>query len=109
VIEEDGKRMAFERVFGSLPWLKSKDVQRFRTRTFKSGNSLALRLPAGVRLVPGMEIDLRVEDGVYGSFEPVGEAKRRFNVDKVWGSASGLTPIDPDSRSFRTRPLDDGE
>jgi antitoxin VapB len=106
---KDEERKAFQRATGSIPWLKSKDVQRFRTRTFKSGNSLALRLPVGVRLAPGMEIDLRVEDGVYGSFEPVDEPKRKFNIDKVWGSASDLTPIDPEKRSLDTRPLDGDE
>ncbi|MDO9490205.1 MAG: hypothetical protein Q7J32_17675 [Sphingomonadaceae bacterium] len=106
--EKNEQKIGLDRVFGSMPRLKATDVQHFKTRTFKSGNSLALRLPAGVRLMPGMEIDLRVEDGVYGSFGPTDGQKRKFNIDKVWGSATSLTPLD-DDRSFETRPLDGDE
>lgn len=94
-----------ERVFGSAPWLKAKEVRHFKAKVFRSGNSLALRLPAGLGLSPGMEMDLRVENGEHFSFEPWERPKRKFNVAKVWGSASGLELIKPEDRVFEQRRL----
>lgn len=101
--EEYRKRIG--RIFGSMPWLKPKDVKTFKAKVFKSGNSLALRLPAGLGLAAGMEMNLRVEDGEHFTFEPVERRKRKFNVEKVWGSATGLELIRPEDRLFSERRL----
>ena len=93
------------RVAGSIPWMKAKDVRHFKAKIFKSGNSLALRLPAGLGLSAGMEMNLRVEDGEHFSFEPSERPKRKFNVEKVWGSATGLELIKPEDRGFHERRL----
>jgi antitoxin VapB len=103
--EQQEYRSRLNRVLGSMPWLKPKEVNSYRARVFKSGNSLALRLPAGLGLAAGMEMNLRVEDGVHFSFEPVERPKRKFNLAKVWGSASGLELIKPGDRLFAERPL----
>ena len=103
--EQDEYRKRVGRLFGSMPWLKPKDVKSFKAKVFKSGNSLALRLPAGLGLTAGMEMDLRVEDGEHFSFEPVERQKRKFNVEKVWGSATGLELIKPEDRLFSERRL----
>lgn len=97
------------RLAGSMPWLKTKGVKTFRAKVFKSGNSLALRLPAGLGLCAGMEMNLRVEDGEHFSFEPVDRPKRKLNVAKFWGSATGLELIKPEDRVFEPskRPWDD--
>ncbi|MEO7177544.1 MAG: AbrB/MazE/SpoVT family DNA-binding domain-containing protein [Allosphingosinicella sp.] len=107
--EQEEYRRKIGRPYASMPWLKAKEVKTFRAKVFKSGNSLALRLPAGLGLTPGMEMDLRVEDGVHFSFEPVDRPKRKFNVEKVWGSATGLELIKPEDRVFadRSLPLND--
>jgi antitoxin VapB len=94
-----------DRVFGSMPWLKPKDVRTYRAKVFKSGNSLALRLPAELGLAAGMEMSLRAEDGEHFSFEPLERPKRKFNIAKVWGSATGLELIRPEDRLFEERPL----
>jgi len=94
-----------DRVFGSMPWLKPKEVKTFRAKVFKSGNSLALRLPAGLGLAAGMEMDLRVENDEHFSFEPIERPKRKFNLGKVWGSATDLTLIAREDRQFEERPL----
>ena len=39
-------------VFGSAPWLKPSDKKHFRAKVFKSGNSLAVRIPATIALAP---------------------------------------------------------
>lgn len=101
-VAEERARYQFRmnRIFGSAPWLHAKQVQEYRAKIFKSGNSLALRLPAGSGLQPGTEVDLRVEDGFHFSFSPTDAPKRKFNIDKVWGSASGLELIKPEDRLF---------
>ncbi|MCA1654161.1 MAG: AbrB/MazE/SpoVT family DNA-binding domain-containing protein [Sphingomonadales bacterium] len=93
-----------QRISGSMPWLKAKEVQYFKAKVFKSGNSLALRLPAGLGLAAGTEMELRVEDGEY-SFVPFNRPKPKFNIDKVWGSATDLELIRPGDRLFEERPL----
>lgn len=103
--EQEEYRQRIGRLYGSMPWLKPKDVKTFKAKVFKSGNSLALRLPAGLGLAAGMEMQLRVEDGEHFSFEPVERRKRKFNVEKVWGSATGLELIKPEDRLFSERRL----
>lgn len=103
--EQEEYRKRVGRLFGSMPWLKPKDVKTFKAKVFKSGNSLALRLPAGLGLTAGMEMELRVENGEHFSFEPVQRQKRKFNVEKVWGSAAGLELIKPEDRLFSDRRL----
>ena len=81
--------------------------KHYRAKVFKSGNSLALRLPAELNLEAGMEMLLQVgPDGSY-CLTKADAPKRKFNIDKVWGCAvgSGLRPIDPDDRWFQERPL----
>jgi len=76
------------------------------TKVFKSGNSMAVRLPASFKAVPGMVVEVCEEQGRW-IVEAVPVAPRKFNIDKVWGSAkgSGLKPIDPADRWFEERPL----
>lgn len=97
------------RLFGSAPWMRANDVRHYRAKVFKSGNSLALRLPAGVGLSAGQEMELRAENNAYFTFEPVERTPRRFNIDKVWGSASGLEFIKPEDRLFKERNLIGGD
>ena len=99
-----GDKEQFMRVFGSMPWLKARDTQQFRTKVFQSGNSIAVRIPAGTKLEAGMEMDLTVEDGEFLSLEPVNRPKRKFNIAKVAGCAKGLTYVEPETRLFEARP-----
>jgi antitoxin VapB len=101
----EAKRIALEGIAGSIPNLKPREIAHFRTRTFKSGNSLALRLPAGLGLQAGIEMELRVEDGEHYEFWPVETPKRKFAIDKVWGSATDLRFVDPAVRAFEERSL----
>lgn len=101
----EAKRISLEGIAGTCPGMKPREVTHFRARTFKSGNSLALRLPAGLGLEPGVEMELRVEDGQYYEFWPVETPKRKFAIDKVWGSATDLQLIDAADRTFDERPL----
>ncbi len=99
-----GDNKGFTRVMGSMPWLKPIEKERHRTRIFKSGNSLAIRIPAGTDLKAGMEMELTIENGQFLTYDPVEAPKRKFNIAKVAGSAKGLNYIDRGDRSFEPRP-----
>lgn len=100
-----GQNTRFLRVLGSAPWLKAADKKQYRARVFKSGNSLAVRIPAGTKLTAGMELALTVEDGAYLSLQPIDPPKRKFNIAKVAGSATSLNLIRDEDRLFEERPL----
>lgn len=96
---------AVKRLSGSAPWLKTIEKQRHKTKIFKSGNSLAVRIPAGTQLKAGMEMDLLIEDGQFLSYEPADQPRRKFDIAKVAGSATNLRRIAPEDRLFEERPL----
>lgn len=79
----------------------------YRGKVFKSGNSMALRLPAGLGLEAGIEMDL-TPDGLGGyKLRRADAPKRKFNIAKVAGCAigSGLQPIKDGDRVFAERAL----
>ncbi len=80
--------------------------REFFSKTFKSGNSVALRLPKALGVTEGTQMRLREEQGHF-VVEPADAPKRKFDVDKVWGCAagSGLRPIAPEDRVFDQRDL----
>ena len=98
-----GENPEFMQLFGSAPHLNLTEKRHCRAKLFKSGNSLAVRIPAGTRLSPGMEMDMMIEDGQFVSLEPIDQPKRKFNIAKVAGSAKSLNYIEPDSRMFEPR------
>ena len=106
---EEAQRRAWDRMVGSVPWLKLRETKHYKVKVFKSGNSVALRLPAELNLQPGTEMNLRVDDGEQFSFEPIDRPKRKLNVMKFWGSIPDLVPIKPEDRVFEPskRPWDD--
>ena len=60
----------------------------YRAKVFKSGNSLALRLPARLGLEAGMEMELRTEpDGRY-TLNHVDAPRRKIDVGKFAGKAA---------------------
>lgn len=76
-----------------------------RTRTFKSGNSVAVRLPKSLGIGPGVDVSVREERGRY-IVEPVDTVRRKIDVDKFWGKAKGLKLLTPEDRIFEERKLD---
>ncbi len=94
------------RLAGSMPWWKPRETKHTRAKLFQSGNSLAVRIPAGTKLKAGMEMDMTIEDGEFVSLEPIERPKRKFNIAKVAGSATSLKLIDDDARLFEERSLD---
>lgn len=75
------------------------------TRTFKSGNSVAIRLPKALGIKEGTEMRVREEQGKY-VLEPVEEEPKRIDLTGIWGSCPGLKPLRPEDRLFEERELD---
>jgi antitoxin VapB len=75
----------------------------YPAKSFKSGNSVAIRMPAALGVEPDREwIAMREDDRIV--LEPKDKRKRKFDVAKVAGSARGLNYVDPGTREFSARP-----
>ncbi len=92
-------------VVDSFPRTTTHDRKHYRAKVFKSGNSLAIRIPVGTMLSAGMEMDLTVNNGELLSLEPIGRPKPKFNIAKVAGSAHDLSLISDGDRTFENRTL----
>jgi antitoxin VapB len=75
----------------------------YRAKIFKSGNSLALRLPKALGLKEGAEVVLREERRGF-SVEPV-DGEEKIGGDWI-GSIPWLKPIPPEDREIEERELD---
>ena len=74
----------------------------YRAKVFKSGNSLALRLPKALGLEAGMEMELKTEpDGTY-LLSRVDPPKQKLDISGFWGKCPGLVP--PPRLDFEERP-----
>ena len=75
--------------------------KEYRAKVFKSGNSLALRLPKEMGLTEGAMMIVREERSGF-HMEPEQAPKKKLDVDKFWGKAKGLKV--PERRDFDERP-----
>ena len=75
------------------------------TRVFKSGNSLAVRLPKSFGMAEGTEVVLREEQGRY-VVEPVPATPEKIDLTGIYGSIPGLQPLTPEEREIEERELD---
>ncbi|MEA3015461.1 MAG: antitoxin VapB [Sphingomonadales bacterium] len=76
-----------------------------KTRTFKSGNSVAVRLPKSLGVEPGIEMTVREERGRY-IVEPVDRTPNKIDLTGIYGSCAGLKPLTREEREFEPRRLD---
>ncbi|WP_084579877.1 AbrB/MazE/SpoVT family DNA-binding domain-containing protein [Sphingomonas azotifigens] len=77
--------------------------EEYRAKIFKSGNSLALRLPKALGLKEGAEVVLREERRGF-SVEPV-DGEARIGGDWI-GAIPYLKPIPDEDRELEERELD---
>lgn len=64
-----------------------------KARTFKSGNSVALRLPKALGVEAGAEMTVREDHGRY-IVEPVKKQGDYIDLTGIYGSCPGLKPIE---------------
>lgn len=63
--------------------------KEYKAKVFKSGNSLALRLPKELGLKEGSTMVLREEQSGY-RIEAEDAPKRKIDVSAFWGKAKGI-------------------
>jgi antitoxin VapB len=73
-----------------------------RAKVFKSGNSLALRLPKALGLEAGMEMELTTAPDGSHLLRTVEPVKPRLDISGFWGKAKHLKV--PERRDFDERP-----
>ncbi len=78
-------------------------TDEYRAKVFKSGNSLALRLPKALGIEEGAEMRVREDHGRY-IFEPAPPVKRKVDVAKFWGKAPWLKPLTREDREVDHSP-----
>jgi antitoxin VapB len=80
--------------------------KEYPAKSFRSGNSVAIRMPAALGIEPDLEWTVVKEDGRL-IIESKDKPKRKFNIEKVRGCAigSGLQLIKDEDRVFEERPL----
>jgi antitoxin VapB len=64
--------------------------EEFVGKTFKSGNSVALRLPKGLGFEEGTEVRMVKEDRMSFRVEQVDQPKRKIDVSGFAGKAPGI-------------------
>ena len=64
--------------------------KEYRAKVFKSGNSVALRLPKALGLKEGQEMVLREEQGRF-AVEPIETERKKIDLTGIGGSIPGLT------------------
>ena len=74
----------------------------YHGKVFKSGNSVALRLPKALGFEEGTEVRMVKEDRMTFRVEPVDQPKRKIDISGFWGKARGLTL--PPREDFEERP-----
>ncbi len=67
--------------------------KEYRAKVFKSGNSVALRLPKALGLNDGDEMMLREEGGKF-AFEPAPVEAKRIDLTGIYGSCPGFKPVE---------------
>ena len=76
--------------------------KEYRAKVFKSGNSLALRIPKELGFKEGSTMVLR-EDRAGFHLEPEDSPRRKPDVDSFWGKAKGFHVPEP-REDFEPRP-----
>ena len=76
-------------------------MAEYRAKVFKSGNSVALRLPKGLGVKEGTEMLVREEHSKF-TFEPVDAPKKKLDISGFAGKMPGFKPAPRED--FEERP-----
>lgn len=80
-------------------------TKEYTAKSFKSGNSVAIRMPAALGIEPDREWTIVEEEGQL-RIRAKAQPRRTIDVDKFWGKAKGLKVLAPADRVFEERKLD---
>lgn len=75
---------------------------RYTGKTFKSGNSVALRLPKGLGVPEGVEVNLVKEGPMTFRVEPIEKPQQKIDVSGFAGKCPWLKPLPRED--FEERP-----
>ncbi len=75
---------------------------QYKGKTFKSGNSVALRLPKGLGVPEGVEVSLVKEGPMTFRVEPLEKPRRKIDVSGFAGKLPGFKPAPRED--FEERP-----
>ena len=78
--------------------------EEYRAKVFKSGNSVALRLPKALGLKEGDEMMIVREDKLGFKVEPVAAPKRKIDLTGIGGAAPDAKPFTAEEREFDDPP-----
>jgi len=78
-------------------------TKEVRAKTFKSGNSVALRLPKTLGIKEGVEMTVREEQGRY-VVEPVDLPKKKIDLSGIAGACPDLKLLTPADREIDPSP-----
>jgi len=76
-------------------------MAEYRAKVFKSGNSVALRLPKALGVKEGTEMLVREEHSKF-TFEPVDAPKKKLDISGFAGKMPGFKPAPRED--FEERP-----
>lgn len=83
--------------------------KEYTARSFKSGNSVAIRVPAALGVRPGQEWLIEEEHGSLILREKLAPSDR-IDLTGIYGSMPNLKPLSPEDRVLQERRLDwDGD
>lgn len=75
-----------------------------RVKVFKSGNSLAVRMPKGLGLEAGMELELNIAASGALELRKIEPPKAKLDISGFWGKCPWLEPLPREMREFEERP-----
>jgi antitoxin VapB len=75
-------------------------TKEVRAKTFKSGNSVALRLPKALGIKEGVEMTVREEQGRY-VVEPVEQPDKKIDLSFLDGRTAGLKLLRSEDREIQ--------
>lgn len=81
-------------------------TEEYRAKVFKSGNSVALRLPKALGLAEGTEMRIVREERSGFRIEPIDAPKRKIDLTGIAGTLPELQPLTREEREFDDPPRD---
>ena len=100
-LNEERATFKSRELIGDVSWMPTITQNVYRAKIFKSGNSLALRLPKGLGLKEGTEMLIHAENSKY-ILEPIEAPLKRLDVSGFAGKLPGFKPAPRED--FEERP-----